>query len=86
MTTELRFFAFVGEDGVIRPPVGVSVPGGEVEVTVRAALASSDQEDIMAETRAMLLALAAEAERIAPALPSDMAENHDFYAHGKPRP
>ncbi len=84
--TEIRFSAIVGEDGVIRPPAGVSIPGGEVEVTVRAALAElASEEAEIASMRAMLLGFAAEAERIAPDLPSDMAENHDHYAHGAPK-
>ena len=88
MMTEIRFSAIVGEDGVIRPPAGVLIPGGEVEVTVRPTVVappSTEEEDI-ASLRALLLGLAAEAERIAPQLPSDMAENHDYYAHGKPLP
>jgi hypothetical protein len=42
-------------------------------------------DDPFAPTRAWLLALAEEAERLAPELPPDMAEHHDHYAHGKPR-
>ena len=85
---EVRFHAVVGEDQVIRPPIGILLPGGEVEVTVRTTVVSppsSEDEDI-ASLRALLLDLAAEAERIAPPLPSDMAMNHDHYAHGKPLP
>jgi hypothetical protein len=41
--------------------------------------------DRMAKTRRMLLAWAERAEEIAPELPSDLAENHDHYAHGTPR-
>jgi hypothetical protein len=85
---EVRFNAVVGADQVIRPPAGVLIPGGDVEVTVRPTIVappSSEEEDI-ASLRALLLDLAAEAERIAPPLPSDMAENHDYYAHGKPLP
>jgi len=83
--TEVRFSAIVGEDGVIRPPAGVSIPGGEVEVTVRSMTAEPRREDDdMAETREWLLGLAREAEAIEGTFPSDMAENHDHYAHGKP--
>jgi hypothetical protein len=32
-----------------------------------------------------LLAVGKQAERLDTNLPSDLAENHDFYAHGKPR-
>lgn len=37
-------------------------------------------------TRAWMLAMAREAEAHAPPLPSDLAGNHDHYAHGKPNP
>jgi len=33
----IEFHAVVGQDQVIRPPAGVELPRGEVEVTVRAA-------------------------------------------------
>lgn len=46
---------------------------------------SGPDADPSAGTRAMLLAWARKAEAIAPHLPSDLAENHDHYAHGKPR-
>jgi hypothetical protein len=41
----------------------------------------------MASTRAWLLATAreAEADPDAHSLPADLAEQHDHYAHGKPR-
>ena len=45
----------------------------------------ASEPDAMAPTRAWLLAMAAEIEETAPPLPSDMAEHHDHYAHGKPR-
>ncbi len=83
----LEFHAVVNEEQVIRPPSGVILPQGEIEVTVRArrpeVVPSSDG---LAPTRAWLLALADEAEKAAPDLPPDMAENHDHYAHGTPRP
>ena len=145
---EVRFFATVGEDQLIRPPSGTLIPGDKVEVVIRPIVANPPKPEIddssmsgfdrMAETRAfllrfaaeaeaiadpptlgpgtslegidsrsldpsaheetsteedpfaslreMLLGFAAEAERIAPPLPSDMAMNHDHYAHGKPLP
>jgi hypothetical protein len=46
----------------------------------------SGEDDPMAATRAWMLAIAEEAWADAPDLPSDMAENHDHYAHGKPKP
>jgi hypothetical protein len=83
----IRFRAVVGEEHVIRPPVGVRLPQGEIEVTVQPRQeAPSGQAGALAPTRDWLLALAAEAEQAAPALPSDLAEHHDHYAHGKPLP
>lgn len=84
----IRFTTTIGADQTIRPPQGVSLPGGEFEVTIRPVVAEPAAEvpDAMAETRAWLLSMAAEAEQIAPPLPSDMAANHDHYAHGKPLP
>ncbi len=48
-------------------------------------LTSGPALDPIAGTRRMPLASARTAEEIAPPLPSDLAENHDHYAHGKPR-
>jgi hypothetical protein len=42
--------------------------------------------DPVAGTRRMLLAWGSRAESVAPPLPSDLAEEHGHYAHGKPRP
>jgi len=83
----IRFNAVVDEEQVIRPPVGVRLPEGEIEVTVRPRQPASGAEaDALAPTRDWLLALASEAEKGAPALPDDLAEHHDHYAHGKPLP
>jgi hypothetical protein len=80
-------FKVVLEDGhLIRAPEGVSLPQGEVEVAVRPIVEQTTEGDPLAPTREWLLNLATEAERTAPSLPSDMAENHDHYAHGKPCP
>lgn len=86
---EVRFFATIGEDQMIRPPSGILIPDGEVEVevVVRPVVVEGDHEEgSIASMREMLLEMAAIAERIAPPLPSDMAQNHDHYAHGKPLP
>ena len=83
----IEFHAVVDQEQVIRPPDGVTLPRGEVEVTVRPRQPErATSSDSMAPTRDWLLALAVEAEQAAPALPRDMAEHHDHYAHGKPRP
>ena len=80
----IRFNTVVEQEQLIRPPKGVTLPQGEVEVTVRPRR-SAAAADPLAPTRSWLLALAEEAERAAPELPSDLAEHHDHYAHGKPR-
>jgi hypothetical protein len=83
----IRFRAVVGQEQVIRPPAEVKLPEGVLEVTVCPVPAvPSSEADSLAPTRDWLLALAAEAERAAPDLPSDLAERHDHYAHGKPLP
>lgn len=78
----IRFTTVVDDKQVIRPPAGIVLPHGELEVIVHPVPAPSD--DPLAPTRNWLLALAAEVERQAPDLPSDVAEHHDHYAHGKP--
>jgi hypothetical protein len=82
----IEFQTSIGKDQVIRPPAGAMLPQGAVEVWVRpATISGSGQsaEDPLGTTRAWLLALAAEVDRANPELPSDLAERHDHYAHGK---
>jgi len=82
----IRFTAIVDQDQVIRPPAHVRLPQGEIEVIVRCVKPPiTPDADRLASTRHWLLALATEAEQAAPDLPSDMAAQHDHYAHGKPR-
>jgi hypothetical protein len=86
---EIRFHVVVDSDGIIRPPAGIDLPVGELEVTVRPRRQPPEAEagpDPLAATRSWLLGLAADAEAHAPPLPEDLAEHHDHYAHGKPRP
>jgi hypothetical protein len=83
----IEFHAVVDQEQVIRPPSGVTLPRGEIEVTVRPRRPEPPAApDSLGTTRDWLLALAAEAEQAAPDLPADLAEHHDHYAHGKPRP
>jgi hypothetical protein len=87
---EIRFHAIVGEGRVIHLPEGLNLPPGEIEVIVRPGrpLASDEAPaDPLAPTRDWMLAFAAEAEGTLAALdlPVDLAENHDHYAHGRPR-
>jgi hypothetical protein len=83
----IQFNAVIDQEQVIRPPSGVKLPEGEIEVTVRPRQPVPPVgADPLASTRDWLLALAADAEQAAPELPTDMAEHHDHYAHGKPLP
>lgn len=83
----IRFTTTVDENQVIRLPASVRLPAGLVEVTVRALpQIEAANGGPGATTRDWLLALAAEAESDCPALPADLAERHDHYAHGKPLP
>lgn len=81
----IRFNTVIGEDHVIRVPDGVPVPQGPVEVTVAPRQADTTVPTDVKQLSNWLLEFAAEAERCPAELPSDMAENHDYYAHGKPR-
>ena len=81
----IQFQAVVGSEQVIRPPEGVTLPEGAIEVTVRAVgEPAAPDPSRLAATRGWLLDLAAEAERSAEVLPADLAEHHDHYAHGTP--
>ncbi|MFN0056494.1 MAG: hypothetical protein ACKV0T_30470 [Planctomycetales bacterium] len=81
----IQFEAVVGSDQVIRPPEGIILPVGRIEVSVRTRPGEVPIPDPLAPTRSWLFELAAEAEAAQPQLPADMAENHDHYAHGAPR-
>ncbi len=83
---EVRFHVQVGEDGIIRPPGTVTLPRGQVEVTVRSAPTATEADpDPLATTRAWMLEMVEEVEAAGPPRPQDLAEHHDHYAHGKPR-
>jgi len=80
----IQSHAVIDQDQVIRPPDGVVLPHGEVEVSVRET-AHKPSEDPLASMRAWLLDLSADAVQAAPDLPEELAQQHDHYAHGKPR-
>jgi hypothetical protein len=71
----IQFSAIVDQEQVIRPPNGVKLPQGEIEVTVRQLPpAAPPLEDVgLAATRNWLLALAEESEKARPDLPTDLA-------------
>jgi hypothetical protein len=90
----IHFQAEVSKDGTIRIPDGVSVPAGPAQITVcpsppelRRPTAGNllpDRQDF-GSVWEWLAAVGKQAEQWDTNLPSDLAENHDFYAHGKPR-
>lgn len=79
------------QNGVVVFDEGAAPPGDGTRVRIVAEWPSQDapmiKDDHMATTRAWLLALAREAEADPEVqnLPADLAEQHDHYAHGKPR-
>lgn len=83
----IRFNTVLGTDPVIRLPEGIAVPEGPCEVTVvpQPVQPAVGAEGLRPGSWEWLLALAADAEQSTAELPADMAENHDHYAHGKPR-
>ncbi|HUE70766.1 MAG TPA: hypothetical protein VMP01_07730 [Pirellulaceae bacterium] len=82
----IRFQTTVGPDQLIHIPQGIVLPPGPVEVTIVACMpAAEPPKGTSGKLRSFLLELAEDAERQNPELPTDMAEHHDFYAHGKPR-
>ena len=81
-TGEVRGGVVIFEAGDL-PPEGTKVRVQPIERPE--ALDPHQAADPVAGTRALLLAWARKVEAIAPDLPSDLAENHDHYAHGKPR-
>jgi hypothetical protein len=90
---EIRFQTELGDDQTIRIPDTAAIPPGVVEVTVR----KSSEASVSPPTDPLvspknfssvwewLYAVGRQAETWDVDLPSDMAENHDYYAHGTPR-
>jgi hypothetical protein len=91
----IHFQTEVGSDNTIRVPEGVTLPTGPAVVTV-VPVTNNDHSPTTGEpplvkredyatTGEWLYAVGRQAETWDTNLPSDMAENHDFYAHGKPK-
>lgn len=80
---EVRNGMVVFDAGTPPPPEGTKV---HVEPIASAGNGPGVADDPAARTRGWMLSLAREAEAQAPPLPRDLAEHHDHYAHGKPRP
>jgi hypothetical protein len=81
----IHFETEVCSDNTIRIPEGISLPPGPLRVTIVSRDPSAESSDELSSTRSWLLSLAAEAENDPTPLPADLAANHDYYAHGKPR-
>lgn len=78
--------SFTGQvqNGVIIPDKGTApLPEG---ARFRFEVIPLPEDDRVAGTRRLLTGWARRSEAVAPPLPSDLAEEHDHYAHGKPRP
>lgn len=81
----IEFDTEIGMDGVIRVPKGVDFPHGPVEVIVKFKTTHEQTEPVKRRPFAYMIEIAEETRRLNPDLPSDMAENHDHYAHGAPK-
>ena len=90
----IHFQAEVSKDRTIRIPDGVSVPAGPARITVcpsppeltgPAADKGLPNRQDFDSVWEWLAAVGQQAEQWDTDLPCDMAENHDFYAHGRPR-
>lgn len=83
----VRFHTVIGEDGIIRPPQGVELARGAVEVIILQP-AMAPEVTPPAPKEHLFDRLAALAEKFAndtSDLPTDLAENHDHYLHGLPK-
>jgi hypothetical protein len=79
---QIKFNTVIGKDQVIRPPEGVELSPGEAEVVVF----QDHPRDGSKDGNSFLDRLAnAAKESGIEELPSDLAENHDHYAHGAPK-
>jgi hypothetical protein len=78
----IRFKAVIGSDKTIRVPADVPLKPGEAEVLVFQKQAP--ETEIPGQSLQERLSRAA-VELGIDDLPSDLAENHDHYAHGAPK-
>ena len=87
---EIRFTTVIGEDQVIRPPRDVKLPKGKAEVIVTQAASQSDHRIVNPPQSSWplvehLAQLANELGIHPDEFPTDLAQNHDYYAHGAPK-
>jgi hypothetical protein len=82
---QVRDGVVVFENGPIDLPQGTQVVVNLIPQPSDEKVAEDEVEARVARTRTFLLKWANRAESAAPSLPSDLAEHHDHYAHGKPK-
>ena len=78
-----RFSVEIGQDNVIHIPQGTEVSPGRAEVVVIQDEKAASQAPGKGSLAARLAGVAKELG--VSGLPSDLAENHDHYAHGSPK-
>jgi len=86
--SELRFHTTVGEDRIIHLPKDSGVVPGEVDVIIIQPKKQAMEAESKAPSDKWLLVedLSEAATQLSVCdLPSDLAENHDHYAHGTPK-
>ncbi|HZL87137.1 MAG TPA: hypothetical protein VFB96_02065 [Pirellulaceae bacterium] len=82
----IRFHTTIGSDGIIRPPSDVQLAPGEVEVVVVPKPVAPPVSEPLRSTKDLIDALLlASAQVDWSGVPTDLAENHDHYAHGAPK-
>ena len=87
---EIRFTTIIGEDQVIRPPRDVKLPKGKAEIIVTQATSQSETQDgnLPRSSWPLVEHLAQLANELGIdpiEFPADLAQNHDYYAHGAPK-
>ncbi len=88
--SEIRFTTVIGEDQVIRPPQDIKLPSGKAEVIVVQSdikpIAQTENPPRSSWPLVDHLARLANDLGIDPKeFPIDLAQNHDYYAHGAPK-
>lgn len=84
----IRFHTTIGSDGLIRPPSDVQLVPGEVDVVVVPTEVPRQPVETTQPTTAKELfsELLKMAEKVDwSGVPTDLAENHDHFAHGAPK-
>lgn len=82
--TTVQFQAQLEADGTIRLPAGVNIAPGPVKVVI-STVPATKPADPGQSTEPAASTLFADLAKLAIDGPADLAENHDFYAHGAPK-